>query len=497
MIAGAQVGRRQVSLTTLLGGYGSALAELSVAGVQIDSRKVEPGDLFLAVPGETHDGRQFIEQAVASGAVAVVSEPPVAGYVDALPVPLLEVPDLQFEVGLIASRFYDSPSASMHMIGVTGTNGKTTTTRLIAQLGRLLGSEFGVIGTLGATLDDRVVSARNTTPDPVALQAQLAQWRDAGVNAVGMEVSSHALMQGRVSGVEFESAVFTNLSRDHLDYHGSMEAYGRAKLKLFTSEGLRHAIVNLDDDYAKDVMACLSRDVIPLGFSVKGHPDADLRVENLEYHDAGVRGYLVSPWGEGGFSSPLQGEFNVGNLIAAIASVVLAGNDFHATLDVVAQLKPVAGRMQAMENDAGLQVVVDYAHTPDALEQVLRALRPHVSGSLITVFGCGGDRDEGKRPAMGQIASSGSDRVIITSDNPRSESPQRILFDIEVGCSGDCRLVVDRGEAIALAIAEAEVGDCVLIAGKGHEDYQLIDGERLEFSDEAHALAALAKRSQQ
>ncbi len=494
MIAQGHTHRRQVPLSVLLGTDTSAFAELSVGGIQIDSRQVEEGDLFLAVPGDVHDGRQFIEQAVASGAAAVVAEAPVAGFVDAVPVPLVELPDLRFEVGLIASRFYEAPSTALHAIGVTGTNGKTTTTRLIAQLIRLLGMQCGVIGTLGATLGDEVSSARNTTPDAVALQEQLARWRDADVDSVAMEVSSHALVQGRTAGVVFETAVFTNLSRDHLDYHGSMEAYGRAKLKLFTSGGLQYAVVNVDDSFASDVIASLSPAVQVLGFSTKHDPEAAVHVTALEYHQHGVRGHLLSPWGEGDFDSPLQGEFNVGNLLAAIASVVLAGNDLAATLAAVPQLLPVAGRMEAVANSAGLQVVVDYAHTPDALSQVLQALRPHVSGQLVTVFGCGGDRDAGKRPVMGQVACEGSDRVIVTSDNPRSENPQKILLDIEAGCTGDYRLVVDRAEAISIAISESKPGDCVLIAGKGHEDYQLIDGERLDFSDEAHARAALTRR---
>ena len=268
-----------VPLNALLGDYASAHIDALVSGIQIDSRKVSTGDLFLAIPGEVHDGRQFIEQAVASGAAAVVAEPPVAGFVDAIPVPMIEIPDLQMEAGAIASRFYGQPSADLHMIGVTGTNGKTTTSRLIAQLVRRLGEQCGVIGTLGATLTEEVGESGNTTPDPVALQQQLAAWRDAGVVAVSMEVSSHALVQGRVNGVLFETAVYTNLSRDHLDYHGSMDAYGRAKLKLFASEGLQHAVINLDDDYSLQVQQVLAADVRRLGYSTQGKAGADLWVD--------------------------------------------------------------------------------------------------------------------------------------------------------------------------------------------------------------------------
>lgn len=470
--------------------------ELAIRGVELDSRRIRGGELFLAFPGDVHDGRQFIEQAVASGAVAVVAEPPVAGFVDSLPVPLMEMPELQHEAGPIAARFYNQPSADLHLVGVTGTNGKTTVTRLAAQLGRRLGRRCGVIGTLGATLEDGVVDASNTTPDAVALQRQLAEWRDAGVYSVSMEVSSHALVQGRVNGLSFETAIYTNLSHDHLDYHGDMDAYGRAKLRLFSMPGLKHAVVNLDDPFAGRVREALAGQVDCFGYSIAGNRAADIRVLAPRYSATGVVARIETPWGCGELRSPLPGDFNLGNLAAALASVVLAGEDLAAALAQVPSLTPVPGRVQAIPNAAGLQVIVDYAHTPDALEQVLAALRPGVSGRLVSVFGCGGDRDAGKRPLMGRVACLGSDRVIVTSDNPRGENPAAILLDIEAGCAGDYRLVVDRAEAIRLAIAEAEPGDCVLIAGKGHENYQIIDDERIEFSDEAHARAALAGRVQ-
>ncbi|MEP1470691.1 MAG: UDP-N-acetylmuramoyl-L-alanyl-D-glutamate--2,6-diaminopimelate ligase [Halieaceae bacterium] len=484
----------QMPLSNVLGDYASADIDAVISGVQIDSRKVTSGDLFLAIPGDAHDGRQFIEQAVASGAAAVLAEPPVAGFVDGIPVPMIEIPDLQMEAGAIASRFFGQPSAALHMIGVTGTNGKTTTSRLVAQLLRSLDKQCGVIGTLGCTLTEEVNEAGNTTPDPVALQQQLASWRDAGVVAVSMEVSSHALVQGRINGVVFETAVYTNLSRDHLDYHGSMDAYGRAKLKLFTCEGLQHAVINLDDAYSSQVEQALAADVQRLGYSAKGDTGADLWIDDTSFHAGGVTGRMHSPWGTARFSSPLPGDFNLGNLSAAVASVVLAGEEFEATLDAVSSLQPVPGRMQSIVNNAGLQVIIDYAHTPDALEQALKALREHVAGKLVCVFGCGGDRDAGKRPVMGRVACEYSDLVIVTSDNPRNENPQRILLDVEAGCTGDYRLVSAREDAIALAIAQAQPGDCILVAGKGHEPYQIIDDERLPFSDEAHVLDALSLR---
>ena len=469
-------------------------ADTIVTGIQIDSRKVAKGDLFLAIPGEIHDGRQFIEQAVASGAAAVVAEPPVAGFVEALAVPLLEVPELQHESGLIASRFYGSPSAGLHMVGVTGTNGKTTTSRLIAQILRMQGRSCGVIGTLGASLDEGVAQGGNTTPDSVSLQQQLSSWHEQGVHAVSMEVSSHAMVQGRVNGVCFETAVFTNLSHDHLDYHGSMDAYGRAKLNLFVTEGLKHALVNLDDEFSARIRDVVESDVRVITYSISD-PGADVFVESADFSSGRVTGVLRTPWGTGKFVSPLPGDFNLANLAAAVSAATLAGESLDSVLDTVSRLHSVPGRMQSLPNALGLQVIVDYAHTPDALEQVLKALKPHVEGSLVAVFGCGGDRDREKRQVMGRVACAFADKVLVTSDNPRGEDPSEILADIETGCSGDYALEVDRARAIARAVAEAAPGDCVVIAGKGHEDYQIIEGDYLHFSDEEQALAALTMRS--
>jgi len=469
-------------------------AGTAISGIELDSRKVARGDLFLAIPGEAHDGRQFIEQAVANGAAAIAAEPPVRGFVDAVPVPLVEVPELQQECGHLASRFYHQPSRHLHMVGVTGTNGKTTTSRLVAQLGRLLGKRCGVIGTLGASLEDDVAQGINTTPDAVSLQRQLADWRDTRVFLVSMEVSSHAMVQGRANGVEFETAIFTNLSHDHLDYHGNMDAYGRAKLALFAVDGLQHALVNLDDGFAANVCAVLDEEVSLLTYSVH-NTAADIYLRNAVFSPLGVRATLHTPWGQGHLDSPLPGDFNLANLAAAVAAMVLAGEPLEAVLEAVPRLQPVPGRMQAIPNQLGLQVIVDYAHTPDALEQVLAALRDHVQGRLVCVFGCGGDRDREKRQVMGRVACSLSDRVIVTSDNPRGEHPAAILADIETGCRGDYVLVEDRAGAIARSIAEAAPGDCIVIAGKGHEDYQLVEGVKLPFSDEEQALQALARRA--
>ena len=494
MLASDALDARPMPLPQLLDREGEAFANTIIKGMQLDSRRVRPGDLFLALPGEQHDGRQFIEQAVANGAAAVLAEAPVAGFLEAISVPLIEVPELRFEAGLLAARFYGNPSQSMQVLGITGTNGKTTTSRIVAQLTRTLGKPCGVIGTLGATLEDDVTVASNTTPDALSLQRQLAQWLEQDVLAVSMEVSSHALEQGRVNGVAFETAIYTNLSHDHLDYHGSMEAYGRAKQRLFAADGLRHAVINMDDPFGASIKAAVAADVQVLTYSVSG-ASADVRVENAQFDSDGVRGDLQTPWGNATFFSPLPGDFNLANLAASVTALVLGGEELGSVLSAAANLQPVPGRMQLLPTTLDIQVIVDYAHTPHALEQALKALRPHVTGSLVTVFGCGGDRDRGKRQQMGRIACALSDRVVVTSDNPRTEEPLEIMRDIESGCSGHYMLRADRADAILAAVAAAQVGDCVFIAGKGHECYQLVDGQRLPFSDAAHAHDALMRRA--
>ncbi|MEM1156478.1 MAG: UDP-N-acetylmuramoyl-L-alanyl-D-glutamate--2,6-diaminopimelate ligase, partial [Pseudomonadota bacterium] len=330
-------------------------------------------------------------------------------------------------------------------------------------------------------------------PDPISLQRQLAAWRADDISTVAMEVSSHALAQGRVGGAEFDTAIYTNLSHDHLDYHGTMERYLGAKLQLFRMAGLQHALVNTDDQYAPAVLAATPSGINIWTFSAADDA-ADIRIELLDIDATGMSGRLRTPWGDGSFSSSLLGRFNLSNIAVAVAAIVLAGEDISDALAAVSQLRAVPGRMQTIANDAGVQVIIDYAHTPDALEKVLTTLQPQITGSLVTVFGCGGDRDRSKRSMMGAIASALSTRVLVTSDNPRNEDPDAIMTDIAKGCSGDYQLIGDRGEAITTAIEQAEEGDCIVIAGKGHEDYQIIEGERRHFSDQEHATAALLKR---
>jgi len=478
-----------VPLTDLL--ESPAAPAISVTGIHSDSRQVQPGDLFFALPGDQHDGRHFIRQAVAQGARAVVAEPPVAPEDFPTEVPVIERADLQQQLGPIAARFFGEPSRYLRVTGVTGTNGKTTVSQLAGQLLRACGYSCGVIGTLGASLDGTPTDALNTTPDAIGLQRQLAAWRESGAVATVMEASSHALVQGRVNGVQFDTAVFTNLSRDHLDYHGSMAAYAEAKLRLFLMPGLRSAVINIDDPAASSLIERIAGRSDILTYSVKDNPAATLRVSRARYTGSGLQAQLATPWGEASIQCPLIGAFNLSNVAAAIAAAVLSGCNFDQVVAGLPQLTAVPGRMQTVSNDRGLQVVIDYAHTPDALEKALSALRDHVRGRLIAVFGCGGDRDRGKRAAMGCLACALADVVYVTSDNPRHEEPAAIMDDVAAGCSGNYSLVEDRAEAIRAAITSAREGDCVLVAGKGHENYQVIGADKRPFSDLAEAQAAL------
>ncbi|MEQ8514989.1 MAG: UDP-N-acetylmuramoyl-L-alanyl-D-glutamate--2,6-diaminopimelate ligase, partial [Chromatocurvus sp.] len=376
---------------------------IPVTGLDSDSRCVGPGDLFFALPGDRHDGRHFIRQAVTRGACAVVAEPPIALEDIPATVPVIERVVLQQQLGPIAERFFGDPSRQLRMTGVTGTNGKTTVSQLTGQLLRACGYSCGVIGTLGASLRGEPTEALNTTPDAIGLQRQLADWRDGSVVAAVMEASSHALVQGRVNAVQFDTAVFTNLSQDHLDYHGSMAAYADAKLRLFLMPGLRHAVINLDDPAAQSLMERMAGHADILTYTVNDGVAATLRMSGARYTGSGLQALLSTPWGEAPVSCPLVGVFNLSNVAAAAAAAVLSGCDFQRVVEELPGLVAVPGRMQPVANDRGIQVVIDYAHTPDALEKALSALRDHVRGRLVVVFGCGGDRDRGKRAAMGCI----------------------------------------------------------------------------------------------
>ncbi len=458
----------------------------------LDSRKVRPGDLFLAVPGLAQDGRAHIADAIARGATAVAYEAEGAVAMSASSAELVPLKGLAGQLSAIAGRFYGEPSRGVRLIGVTGTNGKTSVSQLLAQALDLLGERCGIVGTLGTGFFDALESGRHTTPDPIAVQATLADLKQAGARAVAMEVSSHGLDQGRVAALDFDVAVYTNLSRDHLDYHGSMEAYGVAKAKLFAWPDLKCRVINLDDEFGRQ-LASEERESRLIGYSLSD-ASAYLFCREARFDDHGVQASLITPQGEGHLRSPLLGRFNLSNLLAVVGALLGLNYGLDEILHVLPQLQGPVGRMQRFGGQQLPLVVVDYAHTPDALEKVLEALRPHVTGRLLCLFGCGGDRDRGKRPLMAAVAERLADTVLVTDDNPRTENPAQILADIRAGFAKPeaAEFVHGRGDAIARLVASAQVGDVVLLAGKGHEDYQEIAGVRHAFSDLDETTKALA-----
>ena len=498
---------RKASLVTLVPGY-AGIPDIQVTGVALDSRQVEAGDVFMALRGTQVDGRQYIDAAIASGAAAVLADGDALGIEVRNGIDVVTVPGLAARVGEIAARFYGHPSESMYLVGVTGTNGKSTCAYLTSQL---LAKHFGsaaVMGTIGnGVWKNGAISLQETgltTPDPVRLQADYAAFYAQGARAAAMEVSSHSLAQGRVHGLVFDTAVFTNLTRDHLDYHGNMAAYGAAKEKLFGLPKLKRGVINIDDPFgAQMVERCKLRGLKVVTYGLQA---GDLQVRDLKRLDDGFSVHLITPWGEGELRTPLIGDFNIHNALAVVAAVGAAGMPLQDILAEFPHIQPVPGRMERVVGDgasaAEINVLVDYAHTPDALRAALEAARPYCRGKLWCVFGCGGDRDNGKRAPMGRIAAELSDRAVVTSDNPRSEDPQAIVDEIVAGIDGGadgehCIVKVDRAEAIQYAIAQAVAGDTVLIAGKGHEDYQLIAGEKLHFCDREQAAEALARRAEQ
>ena len=482
--------QRRLSLHALLDGFADAPAfDAEVTGLSADSRELQAGDAFVALAGATTHGLRFAGTAQAAGVAAILFEPPAPAG-SSLPDTAVAVEGLRGKLGRIADRFYGAPSRALAMTGVTGTNGKTSTVQLIAQALSLHGDRVGTIGTLGAGLYGEHLPGERTTPDVIAVHRLLAHLRDQGATRVAMEVSSHALEQGRVDEVAFRVAVFTNLTRDHLDYHGSMESYGEAKAKLFAWPTLQAAVVNLDDAFGAGLIERTAPGVRRIGVSSRGHADASLQARAPRLSPEGLAFELVEAGVSHAVASPLLGRFNIDNLLAVAG--VLRALDWPLA-DVAAmlpRLAPVDGRMSRVGGKHGQPlVVVDYAHTPDALEQALASLREHTPGHLTCVFGCGGDRDRGKRPQMAAIAEAGADRVIVTDDNPRSEDGDAIVADIVAGFGNPqaARVQRDRAAAIALALQGADASDIVLIAGKGHETYQEVGGRRLPFDDLAVA----------
>lgn len=465
----------------------------------LDSRVAAAGDLFVAVVGHRADGRRYIPQAIAQGVAAVIAEADgeaTDGSVREMHgVPVVYLSHLNQCLSALAGRFYQQPAEKLRLVGVTGTNGKTTTTQLLAQWSQLLGDTSAVMGTVGNGLLGHVNPTANTTGSAVDVQQVLHLLVEQGATVAAMEVSSHGLVQHRVAALPFAAAVFTNLSRDHLDYHGDMESYEAAKWSLFSEHKVGQAIINADDDVGQRWLAQLP-DAVAVTLRnnlVPGCRGRWLKATAIDYHDEGASIVFDSKWGSGRLESRLIGEFNVSNLLMALATLLSLGYPLDRLLETSAQLQPVCGRMEVFKAPGKPTVIVDYAHTPDALEKALAAARPHCSGQLWCVFGCGGDRDKGKRPLMGAIAEQLADRLVVTDDNPRSEEPQAIVKDILAGLvdAGRVLAVHGRAEAVTSAIMQAKVDDIVLIAGKGHEDYQLVGNQRLDYSDRVTAARLL------
>ncbi len=471
-------------------------------GLSADSRQLAAGEVFVAMPGANSDGRAYIDEAVKKGAAAVLWEKDGKRAVAALAVPNLGVADLTRLSGEIADRVYGRPSEKLWLLGVTGTNGKTSVSQWIAQTMTRLGKRCAVVGTLGNGFPGELQPGPNTTPDAISLRRELAGFVAQGAAACAMEVSSIGLAEGRVAGLAFDVAVFTNLTRDHLDYHGSMESYGAAKAQLFAMPGLTVAVINLDDGFGRRLCRSLAgRGVRRIGYTLgvpaasAGLADELLVAEDLEVTGRGIRFSVHTSQEAAGIAASLLGRFNAANLLAVLGALLASGVSLAEAAAALASLTPPPGRMQALTagQDEPL-VVVDYAHTPDALEQALVTLRELAAarrGRLVCLFGCGGERDPGKRPLMGGVAGRLSDRVVLTSDNPRREAPQAIIDDILRGLPDPAAVLPDRAAAIRTAVTGAAVADVVLIAGKGHECYQEMAGARLPFSDIEQARDAL------
>jgi UDP-N-acetylmuramoyl-L-alanyl-D-glutamate--2,6-diaminopimelate ligase len=484
-------------------------SHVTIHAVTDDSRKVQPGSLFVAVQGERVDGHRFLTEAVKAGAVAVVVDRSRAAQAKGIPasVPVLDVPDSRSALGRLAARLHGVPSSRLRMVGVTGTNGKTTVTYLCKGLLEAAGRQVGLIGTVAYQIGPERLTAGHTTPGAVELQALLARMVEAGMDTTVMEVSSHALALDRVAGCDFDVAVYTNLTQDHLDFHKDMEDYFQAKLRLFQGlsanawrsgkRAAKRAIVNIDDARGKAV--CAATGVPVWTYGLKGR--ADIRAERVELRDSGTVFTAETPAGSCRIESRLVGEHNVYNMLAGIGVSLHEGLTLEVIQEGVGKVVNVPGRFERVDAGQAFTVVVDYAHTEDALVRLLSAAQTLKRGRVITVFGCGGDRDRGKRPKMGRAAAERSDVVFLTSDNPRTEDPQSILREVEAGLKAvpearraPYQVIADRRRAIEAAIQEAKAGDMVLIAGKGHEDYQILGTTKIHFDDREVAREALLRK---
>ena len=450
--------------------------DVMIQGITDDSRKVKQGDLFVALPGIRNDGRAYIHD-VEGLAAAVICEFPAP--TEDIGIPVVGVKDLREKTGDIASRYFGEPSQQLTVFAVTGTNGKTSVANFVAEAATRLGRKCGVIGTLGIGVPPALTVIALTTPDAITLQSELASLLGEGCSMVALEASSHGLAQGRLNGTSIEVAAITNISRDHLDYHDSFDDYMETKRRLLEWPALKTAIFNLDDPRAEEISRSAQGEIISYGLA----KNADVIASSIEFSVSGLSFDLTSPWGEAKVTSGLLGRFNVSNLLATVGVLGAMGFEFQKIADVLGEIGNVPGRMDVIRQEGFPLVVVDYAHTPDALEKALLALREHMLGKVWCVFGCGGDRDSGKRPQMGEVASRLADHVVITNDNPRGENPQSIANDISKGIRRKVFVELSRVSAIQLAIESADVDDVVLIAGKGHENYQEIDGEKRPYSD--------------
>ena len=465
--------------------------QISLQEMHIDSRQVKPGDLFVAVPGLNTDGRNYVPQALANGAAAVLVE---SSYEKSSSsnIPIIQIENLKNKLNNLAAFFYQNPAQDLKLIGITGTNGKTSCSHYIAQILSAANLSCGVMGTIGNGMLSSLKPSLLTTSDSCKIQQQFVELKRANAKYVAMEISSHALDQNRLLGIDFETAIFTNLSQDHLDYHANMQEYFVAKTRLFKDYNIKNCIINIDDPYGVELLKLLAGNTSLkiITYSLTNNT-AEVYLENNK---------IYSPWGVGSFYSPLLGKFNTSNLLACISACALQGVSLEFILNFIKNLHPVPGRMQKVHNTSNEAplVVVDYAHTPDALSKALQALRAHAKGKIYCIFGCGGDRDRTKRPLMLRAAIEYSDKIVITQDNSRTEDPQQILKDILADqiITSKINVELDRAMAIQKTIAQAGVEDLVLIAGKGHEDYQIIGEHKTPFSDLLVAQQALAFRSE-
>jgi UDP-N-acetylmuramoyl-L-alanyl-D-glutamate--2,6-diaminopimelate ligase len=473
-------------------------SDCDITGLALDSRLVKPGYAFFALQGTVTDGRNYIDEAVQNGAAAIIADakPHKNHSKPVIIKPVIIYPKLREDLSRIAARFYDDPAKKLQIVGVTGTNGKTSCTHFIAGALQKLNIPCGIIGTLGIGTYGHVQADTHTLtlPDAITLQQTFARFRDQGLTHVAMEVSSHGLDQGRVNDVPFTVGMFTNLTRDHLDYHGTMEAYGNAKKKLFTHPLLQSSVVNGDDAFGREIIADLKNPYI-YTINDKSGGDFVISAHDVRCDDHGMMAKIISPWGVSELRSTLIGQFNLSNLLGVLTTLCLLKVDFQDALKSLSTLTPVAGRMERFGGQTKPLVIVDYSHTPDSLEKALKTLQEHCQGKLYCVFGCGGDRDRGKRPIMAAIAEKYADSIIVTDDNPRTEDPEMITHEIFQGFSQPNKAMLqhDRSKAIQNVIQYAKPGDCILIAGKGAEMYQLINDQKIPFSDAKEVVFALGE----